>query len=46
MTDLENDQIFGIFKFETLTNFPNLTKIKHFFILPFGKSIFHNLKKY
>ena len=33
MTNLENDQIFGIFKFETLTNFQDLTilKIKHFF---------------
>ena len=33
LTNLENDQIFGIFKFKTLTNFQNLTifKIKLFF---------------
>ena len=39
LTDLEKDQIFGIFKFETLTNFKNSTilKIKHFFYFTFWK---------
>ena len=28
LTNLENDQIFGIFKFETLTNFKNITVLQ------------------
>ena len=39
LTNLENDQIFRIFKFKTLTNFQNLTilKIKHFFYFTIWK---------
>ena len=48
LTNLENDQIFGIFKFKTLTNVQILTilKIKHFFYFTIWKiniSIFEKL---
>ena len=46
--NLENYQIFEIVKFKKLTNFQNLTifTIEKKIILPFGKSIFYNLKNY